>query len=249
MSTDDVAELASLVIALADRLEAAAPPDAPADAEALETIRERAQRLASSERGPVRVSALAAPSITVTEPDGRTRMVLSGRGTFPASIQVAGRVIDHVREVAGMLFFSDEGDECGGLIFAGEDGHQVGSLTFDQYHQDQVIQVFQDDSPDGRIAALMVNDQPNLPLPELIDRYDAIRALPEEEQEDAVRALHEEGHHAAQRIMVGKVPDGRARVTLADADSNVRLALTVTADGTPSIEVFDADGEVVWQAP
>ena len=243
---DDVAELASLVMALTDRLEAAEP----ADAEALAAIRQRAQRLASpEERGPVQLSAVATPSITVTEPDGRTRMVLSGRGTFPTKIQIAGRVMDHARPYAGMLFFSDEGDECGGLIFAGEDGRQGGSLTFDQYHQDQVIQVFHDDSPDGRIAALLVNDQPNLPLPELMDRWEAIRALPEEEQGEAFQRLHDEGHHAAQRIMVGKMPSGAARVTLAGADATVRLALTVAADGTPSIEVFDAEGEVVWSAP
>ena len=81
-----------------------------------------------------------------------------------------------------MLFFSDEGDECGGLIFGGESGYQGGSLTFDQYHGDQVAELWHEDSDAGRTVALVVSDQPDLPLPALIARDDVVRTLPEEER-------------------------------------------------------------------
>ena len=38
-------------------------------------------------------------------------------------------------------------------------------------------------------------------------------------------------------------------LALADADGHVRLDLVVDENGTPSIQMFDADGNVTWSAP
>lgn len=244
-TNDDVAELAELVHALADRLEAVSSEDVGA----LEEIRRRASRLSDPDRGPVRLRTVSTDSLTVTEPDGSMRMVLTGRGTFPTSIQIAGQIIEHPRDTAGMLFFNDEGDECGGLIFDGADGYQGGSLTFDQYQGDQVIQLWHEDSEAGRTAAIVVNDQPDAPLPEVMERYRALDSLPQDERAAAYECLRDEGYAMAQRMMAGKARDGSARVTLSAADGTPRILIAVQADGTPSIRVLDAEGIVIWQAP
>lgn len=245
-SRDDIAELASLMSELVDRLGQNA---APADLAALESIRARAERLASDDRGPVQVPALSVETISVVEPDGTLRLLLSSRARFPEAVQIAGEVIEHRRELAGVLFFSDEGDECGGLVFSGEDGQQVGSLTFDQYHGDQVIQLIQDESAEGKRAGLFVNDQPAIPLPELMRRWAAIGELPGGERKEARQRLRDEHAVAAQRLFAGKTTDRDAQVTLSAADGTVRLALRVTEEGHPSIQLFGANSEVIWQAP
>lgn len=244
--SDDIAELARLISELAHQLEQHAPP---AEVAALEAIRGRAERLAGSERGPVRIASLSAETISVVEPDGTLRLLLSSRAKFPEAVQIAGEVIEHRRELAGVLFFSDEGDECGGLVFSGEDHSQGGSLTFDQYHGDQVLQLVHDESPEGQRAGLFVNDQPAIPLPELMRRWEAIRALPSGEREKASQRVREEGAVAAQRVFAGKTTDREAQVTLSAADGTVRLKLTVTEEGHASIQLFDANSEVTWQAP
>jgi hypothetical protein len=121
---DDIAELAQLVATLADRLVAVAPNETETTA----VIRRRAERLTSPER-PVRMNAVEANSVAVTEPHGRVRLLMSGRATFPTSVQIAGKIIEHPRDTGGVLFFNEEGDECGGLVFSGETGYQVGSLN------------------------------------------------------------------------------------------------------------------------
>ena len=51
-----------------------------------------------------------------------------------------GKVIDRPRPVAGLLFFSDEGDEVGGLTITGQQRDGVrranAGLMFDQLKQD-----------------------------------------------------------------------------------------------------------------
>ena len=244
-SRDDIAELAALVDQLADHLERL-QPDA---AGALDDITARAARLRSPDRGPTRLRALSADSISVTEPDGRVRLVIAGEGTFPTEIQMGGQVIEHPRQVAGMLFFNDEGDECGGLIFSGAAGYQGGSLTFDKYHGDQVIQFWHEDSEAGRMAALVVVDQPDVPFLEMARRWEEVQDLAPEARAAAFQQLADEGLAAAPRMVVGRVRDGSARVSLAAADGKDRIVVAVTADGTPSIRFLDADQNVTWQAP
>lgn len=243
---DDVAELADLVSQLADQLKQL-QPDAGG---ALDTIKERAAKLSASERGPTRLRALSADSIAVTEPDGSVRLVIASRGTFPTAVQMAGEVIEHPRPgLAGILFFNDEGDECGGLVFGGAAGQQVGSLTFDKYQGDQVIQLLHDESKEGKTAALLIADQPDVPFPDLARRYKEVQDLPVEDRAAAMERLHEEGLDPATRLVIGRVRDGSAHLSLAAADGTMRIVMAVTADGTPSIRFLDADQNVTWQAP
>jgi hypothetical protein len=50
---------------------------------------------------------------------------------------------------------------------------------------------------------------------------------------------------AAQRVFVGKTGERVASVMLADDQGRSRLALTVTPDGSASIEFLDEQGKVV----
>ena len=245
-SRDDLAELADLVAQLADQLKRL-QPDA---AELLDGIRDRAARLSAPDRGPARVQSLSAEAISVTEPDGSVRLLMTGQATFPTRVQMAGELIEHPRPgIAGLLFFNDEGDECGGLVFGGAAGSQGGSLTFDKYQGDQVIQLLHDESDHGRTAALLVADQPDVPFPELNRRFKEVQALPEDDRGAALQRWHDDGLDPATRVVIGRVGDGSAHISLGAEDGRARIVVAVTPDGTPSIRFLDADQNITWQAP
>jgi hypothetical protein len=157
--------------------------------------------------------------ISVVEPDGTLRMVISNHDRMPGVI-VNGKEFSKVdRPQAGMLFYNNEGTENGGLVFGGlrnEKGEIVdsgGSLSFDKYGQTgQVVQLAGVDDKDNHFAGLGVND-----LNSGMNR----------------------------RIWVGRKDDGAAVVSLMDAGGRKRIVMQVTRDGAASLDFLDAEGHVV----
>lgn len=187
--------------------------------------------------------------INVVEPDGTLRMVISDKANFPGLI-VKGKEYPHDRSSAGMLFFNDEGTENGGLIFHGyrdKDGKVDwwGHLSFDQYMQDQVLTLDAGESNGERVAGLKLVDRPDYPISEWFDLMARIRDLPEAQQKaakDRFRASHPEPQ---QRLMMARLPDGSVALGLNDPEGRARIMLKVGEDGTPSIQMLDANGKVV----
>lgn len=185
------------------------------------------------------VTELEVERITVREPDGRIRLVLSNQERLPGGV-IRGVEYPHPRNFAGLLFYNDEESENGGLIFNGSGGDTAGSLTFDAYEQDQLVQL-RAVTQDGEVTAgLVVNDQP-------LDRSIAVD-LQESLQlsADALAELDRErpaDYYGSRRVFVGTGQDA-ARIELCDAQGRPRLRLAVSPDGVASIEVLDSDGSV-----
>lgn len=173
--------------------------------------------------------------INVVEPDGTVRMVISSRDSLPG-VFVKGKEIQHPRPAAGIIFLNDEQTEVGGLGYFGSmqaDGPQSGvSMSFDRYQQDQQIQLFGMDSNGQHHAGLIVNDV-----------ADGV-ARPMLSSED--NAAQRNGEHSIiQRMYVGKSPEGRSEIRLADGAGTARLTLQVSPSGEPEIAFLDADGQVL----
>jgi hypothetical protein len=159
--------------------------------------------------------------IDVVEPDGTLRMVISDLDRLPGVI-VKGKESPKVdRPGAGMLFYNNEGTENGGLVFGGhrnEKGEVVdsgGSLSFDKYGQ-----------TGGQTVQLVGVD----------DKDNQFAGLAVNDQNNS-RMSH--------RIWVGRKDDGAAVVSLMDAKGKKRIVMQVAADGTPTLDFLDADGQVV----
>ena len=197
------------------------------------------------------VRHLEVERITLRERDGTTRAVMASRSAFPDRVQIGGVEIDHSRPVAGLLFFNDDGDECGGLVFAGSRATQgqAGSLTFDRRDGDQVVQVFQEDQPSGRTAGVVVVDQPDVPLPQMLERLGRADGLEGDARAAALADLREEGLLPSRRVFVGRNQLGHAVVELHDGEGRPRLRLAVSDDGTQRIEAIDEGGTTVWAFP
>lgn len=186
--------------------------------------------------------------INVVEPDGTLRMVISDKAEFPGII-VKGKEYPHAsrQDVAGAIFFNDEGTENGGLIFGGQkSGGKVvnfGHLSFDQYEQDQVLTLEQSEQNGRRAAGISIDDRPTTPLDfAALSRLEAMPPGPARTAE--AKRLAAEGATGEQRVFLGKTAKRNSEVDLKDADGHTRLRLLVSAEGAASIQFLDADGKV-----
>lgn len=182
--------------------------------------------------------------INVVEPDGTLRMVISDQARFPGIIVKNKEVYAHKnRVVAGMIFYNQEGTENGGLTFGGRknpDGtvSSYGHLSFDRYLQDQVLTEDAQEDGTNRQVAINFVDRPDWPITDLI-------ALPQNQWKDFLTS-HPLSH---QRIHLGRNTDKSASLVLKDQDGRPRIVIQVTADGTPTLKLLDAQGKVVSQMP
>jgi hypothetical protein len=208
---------------------------------------------ATAAAGRVRLTVVEVERLTVVEPDGTVRLVLSNRARSPDAVVDGAAFKRAGPNPAGLLFSNDEGDECGGLIYGGQRraggpaGYGAGaSLLFDQFKQDQAVGLRYDDRDGERSAGLFLSDwkpAPALPRREAIARWEAVRDLPAgPERTRGLDELRAGRAFPARRVFVGRERDGAAAVRLCDAQGRVRLRLRVAAAGTPRRELLDEAG-------
>src|SRR5262249_7434042 len=186
--------------------------------------------------------------INVVDKDGTLRLVISNKDRMHPGV-VDGIIIERTRNIAGLIFFNDQGDEVGGLAYsgkaAGDQRSASGSFTFDQLKQDQTIGIGYSESNGQRTAALQVWDRSDRPLSETIAALNAANRLTDPAARDAaIKKVRAEAPPAPRRLFVGKNADRAAAISLADANGKPRLNLTVDASGDPRIEFLDENGKV-----
>lgn len=190
--------------------------------------------------------------INVVEKDGKLKMVISNKERqHPGTLDGKYYKEREGQRPAGMIFFSERGDEIGGLIFDGDNGKgQGGSLTFDKFRGDQTIQFLHNEDKDGNyFAGLRVNDQ-NMPLTDFLARLDAIGKLPTaEERQKASREFRESGEATVSRLVIGKSPDKTSLIILNDGKGKPRMKISVAVNGTPKLDFLDENGKVFYSLP
>lgn len=188
--------------------------------------------------------AITAQRINIVEPDGTLRLVISGRSRFPG-IFLHGKEMSHPNRnnVAGLVFYNDEATENGGLLWnGGADGGATSyvHLSFDDYDQDQSLVVETIDAGrDRRVQRIEFIDRPDWPLSDLV-------GLNESEGREFL-STHDAP--AIPRMRLAKEEDGSVGLTLRDREGRARIVLRVSAEGSPTIEVLDADGNIVARMP
>lgn len=195
--------------------------------------------------------------INLIEKDGTRRLVISNRERSPA-VYSHGNTRGQPGRRAGLIFYSNTGDEAGGLVFGGEREssgkvNQGLSLTFDQYDQDQVVALQHIDEGGARYQGLTINDRPEVPLGDIIARDSTINAMPAGLQRDSARAawLVWQGGvaYGARRLFAGRRQDRASVLNLADPNGHTRLRLIVDSLGTAQIQFLDAAGKVQTTLP
>ena len=191
--------------------------------------------------------------MNVVDADGKLRLVISNKDRqHPGMID--GKMIVRPRQVAGLLFFNEAGDEVGGLTFTGQEVNGVrranAGIMFDQFKQDQTIGFSYSENDGRRSAGLQVWDRPDTSMGELVEKLNAARKIEDPaEQKKAIAAIAAAAPPAPRRLFVGKTQDKASVISLADAAGKPRLNITVDATGNPRIEFLDEAGKVVSRLP
>ena len=190
--------------------------------------------------------------INLREPDGTLRLVISDAASAPGII-IKGKEYPHPnRKAAGMTFYNDEGSENGGLIFGGEkdaDGTKEshGHLSFDAYEQDQTLALDAHQEKDGRYTKLQFNDYPDYSILDEIQLMASLKDLPQDQQQARMKAFFAERGGPTRRMVLGRDTDGSVQLAMADLKGHPRIVMKVASDGTPSLQMLDADGKVTGE--
>jgi len=200
------------------------------------------------------IGRLDVQRIDVREPDGTLRLTISNKAMAPDPVIGGQTATRQGGNQAGLIFFNDLGDECGGLVWGaepeGEEQHAGAAVLFDQFQGDQTVGIIYDQEHGRRRAGLIVWDRPDIPLDQLLERYQALRAIePGPERERAEAELRSEGLVGAQRVFVGKTAEKDAVVDLRDGRGTPRLRLVVSEAGEARIAFLDESGEVLRKIP
>lgn len=190
--------------------------------------------------------------INVVERDGKLKMVIANKARqHPGTMDGKYYKEREGQRAAGMIFFSEKGDEIGGLIFDGDNGKgQYGSLTFDKFRGDQTIQFLHGEDADGKyFAGLKMNDY-NMPMTEFFAKQEEISKLPtKEEQVAAWRKMPNNGQLMPNRILIGRDNDKSSVIRLKDQRGKTRIEISVQADGNPKLNFLDETGKVIYSLP
>lgn len=190
--------------------------------------------------------------INIVEKDGKLKMVISNKARQHPGVTDGKYYKEREgQRAAGMIFFSEKGDEIGGLIFDGNtDKGQFGSLTFDKFRGDQTIQFAHKESKNGDyFAGLLMNDQ-NVPVNDFLAAREAMNKLPTpEERQAAYKDMMDKGMFGANRLAIGRSRDRSSVIELYDAKGKVRIAMSVAATGDPKLNFLDENGKIVYSLP
>ena len=215
-------------------------------------------RVAGAEVRHLDFDQLTVHRINIVEPDGTTRLVISDKAEFPGGFYMGKEFSRADRSGAGMLFMNDEGTENGGLMFGGYRGadgkmYSSGHLSFDGYEQDQTMSLDADQEGDERGTSYQINDNvgDTLFTPEVMEGFSRLRLMPDGPEKQKAVADFKAKHPFAlrQRAALGRDPDKSAVLRLRDPEGHTRILLRVAADGTPSMQFFDAAGKVTHEWP
>ncbi len=193
--------------------------------------------------------------INVVEKDGKLKMIISNAERQHPGI-IDGRLISPRRRSAGLLFFSEKGDEVGGLSFsgsAGADGKGSASalLAFDRFNQDQTVALQYGEGGGRYYSGLRVWDRPDRSLGLVIDEMQKIEKMKDgPDKTAATQKLRETAAPGtAERAFVGRDRENASVVRLNDPSGKVRARLSVDAVGTPKLEFLDESGKVTFSLP
>jgi hypothetical protein len=169
-------------------------------------------------------------------------------------VQLAGEFSPRRKDLSGILFHNEDGNEAGGLVYSGkkdEDGNiqAVGMLTFDQYAEDQIMTLQYSHQGDQKRNGLLLMDRPDEMGENMLAFY---KAFAEAETDEERQRLREEvlptvppEELPARRLFVGRTLRNSSTINLYDPLGRVRLKLEVDSEGLPVIEFLDENGESV----
>lgn len=204
---------------------------------------------------------LTAERIDIVSPAGKTVIALSNKERIAGPV-MGGKsypvaVSEGREQMAGMIFFNQEGDEMGGLVFNSfkrPDGKSagIGHLSFDRFNDNQVLALQYKENATTVQAGLTLYDRPaNGTFKKSLDLIEEARtASPERQAEIQAEfgALSQEHALGVERVFLGS-KDRTAQLLLKDSQGRVRARLVIDASDEARLEFLDEAGKVTAHFP
>lgn len=156
--------------------------------------------------------------IDIKGKNGENRIVISNESHIPPPI-VNGKEYKRKMTPAGLIFYDKNGGERGGLVFSDQDNTNLNVIAFDYQNADAIGIYSQDNTRTNDFkAGLTINDKDLSGKP---------------------------GYNINRINLVTE--NGNASLVMKDANEIPRLILKVDSLGTPSIEMYDKEGQITWE--
>lgn len=199
--------------------------------------------------------------LDIVSPEGKTVIAISNRERIAGPV-VGGKAYpvaasDGREQMAGMIFFNQDGDEMGGLVFNSfrrPDGKAagIGHLSFDRFQDNQVLALQYKENAAGVQSGLTLYDRPaNGRFQSSMDLIDEARAASTErraEIQETLASWKENAELGVERVFLGSKDDG-AQLLLRDSRGRVRARLIIDPGDEARLEFLDVEGEVVARFP
>ncbi|MCP4437392.1 MAG: hypothetical protein GY810_00300 [Aureispira sp.] len=190
--------------------------------------------------------------LNIVGKDGNTYMVLSNPER-QALATIDGELVnpeETERNIAGLLFFNEDGDEIGGLVYGIDSTDSYQLLTFDQRKNDQIMALRKDEHLEdgewkkqyGLLLQERSDRQSNTVLTAELIRIKNIEdsLLQEAEYE---KFFSDPENLAPRRLFVGRTFEEKVGLFLMAKNNKPRLQIYLDENGEPHIESFDENGE------
>lgn len=196
------------------------------------------------------IDELTLKKLNVIGEDGKLRLVISNEKRQHPGI-IEGQSLPKRERPAGIIFFNNKGDECGGII-AGvstdkKDTNSFLSFTMDNYHDDQVIQLLNDETYENGNASIVrglrVNEYPvGTSLMTTIKEQKELEKIkdPQERKEKINELWSKRG--SKKRLFIGRSTDNDTGLFLYDTNGKPKMKIYVDKTGKPRIETTDENG-------
>lgn len=190
--------------------------------------------------------------INVVNANGQVEMVLANRTRLPKAI-VDGKPSGDDRQMPGLIFYNQTGDECGGLIFDGKldaSGKPAAGMHFsmDRFGGDQQLAL--GSYEDGGFMESGLNVYDRGLSREYAPLFEAYQKAPAGAEKEALKQKWEAaGGRQTTRLFVGKTRGRSSAVILADAKGKPRIMMLVTPEGQPILQFMNEKGEVIQSLP
>lgn len=178
--------------------------------------------------------------VVLSNPERQALATINGKPVDPDATE---------RNVAGLLFFNEDGDEIGGLVYGIDSTDSYQLLTFDQRKSDQIMALRKDEYLDGgewkKQYGLLLqerSDKQNDVITSELRKIESIKdsVLREKELE---KFYNNPDHIAPYRLFIGRTFSDEFGLYLMDENNKTRLQIYIDKDGVPHIESIDKNGE------
>ena len=178
--------------------------------------------------------------VVLSNPEKQALATVNGKPVNPQESE---------RNIAGLLFFNEDGDEIGGLVYGIDSTNSYQLLTFDQRKNDQIMALRKDEYLEdgewkkqyGLLLQERSEKQSNVIISELYNIRKIKDSILREKEYD--KFYNNPENLAPQRLFIGRTYSENVGLFLMDENNNPRLQIYLDEKGEPHIESFDENGE------